>query len=377
METTTTMPMTTTLDWTKKVAIVFIIIIISYLLFQYLYNQKHLYNFQSQTLSNIGVLNVGGYKEGMEDNTDKPKDIKFMMMKDTGSDTQTVNPEDYPGMTLKDFVVKSSYNTAYIGSEVSLTAISYALERGYRYLDFEVYHIDGLPCVGYCEKPKATPTILTSTNSLPLGQVLYTIATGAFSPPVKNTEDPLFINLRIYTKDVTFYEMVAKMIDKNIKNRMYNFKVDADTTLEDIMGKIVVFVDVMAAPDYDSLPNCSVLIGDDENNCFNLSRFINTESGGKLLKTVTYDSLMSQTTRPPTIDTVTKATNLNVLTVAYPDVMYNLSNPVLKSFVVEYGIQFTTVRLNIFDTNLKEYETFFTNSKSAIVPISKAFEQFK
>lgn len=373
--TTTTMP--TTLDWTKKTAIVFIIIIISYLIFQYLYSQKYLNDSQSQTLSNIGVFNIGGHKEGMEDDTNKKTNIKFMMMNDTGSDTQTVKPEDYPGMTLKDFVVKSSYNTAYIGSEMSLTAISYALERGYRYLDFEVYLIDGLPCVGYCEKPKATPTILTSTNSIPLGKVLYMIATGAFSPPVKNTEDPLFINLRIYTKDTSFYEMVAKMINKNIKNRMYNFKVDADTDLEDIMGKIVVFIDVMAAPDYDSLPNCSVLIGDNENNCFNLSRFINTESGGKSLKMVTYDSLMSQSTRPPIIDTVTKGTNLNVLTVAYPDVMYNLSNPDLKPFVVEYGIQFTTVRLNIFDTNLKGYETFFTNCKSAIVPISKAFEQFK
>lgn len=373
METTTT----TTLDWTKKVAIVFIIIITTYLLFQYLYTQKQLYDSQLQTLSNSGIFNTGGYKEGMEDDKDKKTDIRFMMMKDTGSDTQTVNPGDYPNMTLKDFVVKSSYNTAYIGSEMSLTGITYALERGYRYLDFEVYLIDGLPCVGYCEKPKATPTILTSTNSLPLGKVLYTIATEAFSPPVKNTNDPLFINLRIYTKDDILYEMVAKMIDRNIKNRMYNFKVDADTELEDIMGKIVVFVDVMAAPNYDSLPNCSVLIGDEEEKCFNLSRFINAESGGKSLKTVTYDSLMSQSTRPPTIDPETKGTNLTGLSLVYPDVVYNVSNPDLKPFVVEYGVQFTTVRLNIFDTNLKNYETFFTNCKSAIVPISKAFEQFK
>jgi hypothetical protein len=374
----------TRLDWTKKVAIVFIIIITTYLVFQYLYTQKYMYDSQIRVISTVGVADntgagsgeSGGFKEGLEDK-EKTKDIKPMILKDLGSRTQTVNPDDYPDLTLKDFIVKSSYNTACTtGGTVSLNAVSYALERGYRYLDFEVYLVNGLPCVGYSEKPNATPTTLTSTNTVPLGQVLYTIATEAFSAPVMNTNDPLFLNLRIYSKDTTLYEMVAKSIDKNIKNRMYTYKVDIDTELKDIMGKIVVFIDVMAAPDYDSYPNCSLLIGE-KGNCFNLSRYVNTESGGKLVKTVMYENLINQNSSPPSIDPETKATNSTILKVTYPEVIYNLNNPDLKIFTLEYGIHFTTVRLNIVDTNLRNYEAFFANCKKAFVPFSEVVEAFK
>lgn len=370
----------TRLDWTKKVAIVLILIITTYLLFRYLYTQKHLYGSPVGGLTTVGPPHASavseGFTEGMDSNDEKAKDIKHMILKDVGSRTQTVKPEDYPDLTLKDYIVKSSYNTAYTGSTVSLNAISYALERGYRYLDFEVYLINGLPCVGYSEKPNATPTTLTSSNSLPLGQVLYTIATESFSAPVMNTNDPLFINLRIYSKDNTLYEMVAKSIEKNIKNRMYNYKVDADTELKDIMGKIVVFVDVMVAPDYDKYPNCSASVGQAE-ICYNLSRYVNTESGGKSISTVMYENLLNQSIAPPSIDPHTKVTNLTTLKVTYPEVIYNLSNPDLKIFVLEYGVQFTTVRLNILDTNLKNYEAFFADCNSAFVPISQVFDKLK
>jgi hypothetical protein len=346
-----------------------------------------MYDSQARAISTVGVAHASGgggsdaskegFEEGMDSNNEKTKDIKSMILKDSGSRTQTVNPDDYPDLTLKDFIVKSSYNTAYAtNSMMSLSAVSYALERGYRYLDFEVYLVNGLPCVGYSEKPRATPTTMSSANTLPLGQVLYAIATEAFSAPVMNTNDPLFINLRIYSKDNTLYEMVAKSIDKNIKNRMYKFKVDINTELKDIMGKIVVFIDVMAAPDYDSYPNCSVLVGD-EGSCFNLSRYVNTESGGKMVKTVTYESLMNQNGTPPSIDPKTKSTDLTVMKVTYPDVVYNLNNPDLKEFALEYGVQFTTVRLNVFDTNLKNYEAFFANCKKAFVPFSEVFEALK
>jgi len=365
------------LDWSKKLAIVFILIITTYLFFKYLYTQKYMYELQSQALSTVGILQASGggkVKEGFTEGLEDTSDIKSMILNDLGSKTQTVNPNDYPELTLKDFIVKSSYNTAYTpNSTVSLNAVSYALKRGYRYLDFEVYLIDGLPCVGYSENPPATPTTLSSTNTLPLNQVLYTIATQAFSAPVMNTNDPIFINLRMYSKDNTLYEMVAKSIDKNIKNRMYLYKVDINTDLKDIMGKIVVFIDITAAPDYDSYPDCSTLSGNDT-SCFNLSRYVNTTSGGSMLRTVRYDSLLNQTGTPPTINPVTKITDSSVLKIVYPHVVYNLNNPNLKDFALEYGVHFTTVRLNLVDTNLKNYEAFFANCNKSFVPFSEVFE---
>jgi len=341
------------LDWYKKIAVVLIIVIASYLLFQILQIQR-------QILSITGG-DTGYFKEGLSN------DITFMTNNDTGPKVQSINPSKYPNLTLKDFVIKSSYNTACIGSTMSLDAITYALTRGYRFLDFEVYLVDGLPCVGYGNDSKLK---ISSSNTLPFGQVLYNIVTEAFSAPTPNTNDPLFINLRMKTTDTTLYETVAKSIDTNIKNRLYQGNVNSLTKMEDIMGKIVLLIDVTSAPDYDSYPDCSSLINSAK-QCFNLSSYVNLELGGNSLRKSTYYSLLNQTTNPPNIND-DGTTDLSVLKLSYPDVVNDTGNPKILPFIKDYGIQFVAVRLNMLDTNLKAYETFFANCGNAIVPFSTA-----
>jgi len=319
-------------------------------------------------MSIISGSNGSNFKEGMSTNNN---DIKFMSINDTGPKVQTIDPSKYPELTLKDFIIKSSYNTACIGSKMSFDAITYALTRGYRYLDFEVYLVDDLPCVGYSNNSSNNLKI-SSSNTLPLGQVLYNVVTEAFSAPTPNTNDPLFINLRLKTKDTKLYEMVAKSVDTNIKNRLYEGAVDSLTKLEDIMGKIVLSIDVTTSSDYDSYPDCSSLINSTK-QCFNLSQYVNLEGGGNSLRMTTYYSLMNQTTNPPNIND-DGTTDLTILKLAYPDIINDISNPKIAIFIKEYGIQFLTVRLNILDTYLKTYESFFSNCGNAIVPFSTALK---
>jgi len=324
----------------------------------------------------MSVLN--GKKVGVEINegfTSKDSNINFMTISDSGPKTKSINTSDYPNLTLKDYVIKSSYNTAYIGSTMSFKAITYALSRGYRFLDFEVYLVDGLPCVGYSNE-SSNKMKITSSNTLPFGQVLYNVLTEAFSAPTPNINDPLFINLRLNSTDNNLYEMVAKSIDKNIKNRLYSDKVDSDTKLTDIAGKIVLILDVIRSPDYDSYPTCPG-IETSQNPCYNLSKYVNLEGGSKLLRLITYDSLLKQTTNPPNIDTDDETTDLTILKLTYPDVTSNKDNPSIEPFIKDYGTQFIAVRLNKLDTNLKNYESFFAECGYGIVPYSVALKNIK
>lgn len=356
------------LNWYKKVSILLIIIITTYLVFRFIQSQRNLYHFQS------GVTSVldGGFKEGFGG---EDSNINFMMISDSGPKTKNTHSDEYPSLTLKDYVIKSSYNTAYIGSSMSFKAITYALTRGYRFLDFEVYLIDGLPSVGY-NSNSATPMKISSSNTLPFGQVLYNVVTEAFSAPTPNINDPLFINLRLNSKDNTLYEMVAKSIDKNIKNRLYHGKVDSTTKLADILGKIVLIIDINKSPDYDSYPNCAN-IESSQNQCYNLSKYVNLEGGSNSLRLITYDSLLNQTTNPPNINSEKGTTDLTVLKMTYPDVTRGKENPSIKPFIKDYGTQFVAVRLYNLDTNLKNYETFFAECGYGVVPYSIALKNIE
>jgi len=346
------------LSWQKKICVVFIIIIVSYLLIRFLNTQKKIYEYQ------MNVLNT---REGY----DNKNNINFMKINDSGPQTKNINITENPNLTLKDYVIKSSYNTAYIGSSMSLDAISYALSRGYRFLDFEVYLVDGLPCVGYCGNPNSN--VISSSNTLGLGQVFYNIINNAFTAPTPNTSDPLFINLRIKSTNTQLYELVAKAIDNNMNNKLYKGTVDLNTKMSDILGKIVLIVDTTVAPNYDSYPVCPVA-SNPSTPCYNLSKYINLEGGSNNLRLVTYDNLLKQTTTPPNINSTDGTTDLTVLKISYPDVSSKAENPVLESFITEYGTQFVAVRLYILDTNLKKYESFFANSGYAFVPYSMAIK---
>jgi len=322
------------------------------------------------------VLDRGGWNGNIKEGfTRENNDINFMTISDAGPKTKSMNTGDYPNLTLKDYVIKSSYNTAYIGSTMSFKAITYALSRGYRFLDFEVYLVDGLPCVGY-SNDSSNRMKITSSKTLPFGQVLYNVLTEAFSAPTPNIDDPLFINLRINSNDNNVYEMVAKSIHTNIKNRLYSGKVDSNTKLTDIAGKIVLILDVIRSPDYDSYPICPG-IETSSNPCYNLSKYVNLEGGSKSLRLITHDSLLKQTTNPPNIDTDDDTTDLTILKLTYPDVTNNKNNPSIETFIKDYGTQFIAISLNNLDTHLKNYESFFADCGYGIVPYSVALKNIQ
>jgi hypothetical protein len=359
----------TTTTTIKKILILCIIIIFSYVLFRFI--QKHRANLAIQK----AVLNQRekeGFQEGLTTDENK-KDIQTMTLKDSGPGVTAFNISKNPNVLLKDLIVKSSYNTAYTGSKMSMSAITYALTRGYRFIDFEVYMVDDLPVIGFSSD--STSNIISSSNTLPLGQVFYNIIVSAFSAPTPNSTDPLFIQLRIKSKDNAIYEMIAKSVDANIKNRLYKEKVDGYTHFKDIMKKIVLIIDKKTAPSYKDYPNCSEFVETEtKKNCYNLTDYINIESNGDYLQVHKYNDLLDQQTNPPHVND-DETTDTTVLKLSYPDGILNTGNPEMMGLCKGYGVQFVAVRLYIVDSNLKAYEKTFNTIGNAIVPFSKYLSQ--
>ena len=86
--------------------------------------------------------------------------------------------------TLKDYVIKSSYNSAVTGKNVNIDMVKYLLTRGVRLLDFEVLLIDDKPMITYTND-NSLETIETN-NTLLLDNVFSMLATTAFVQPTPN-----------------------------------------------------------------------------------------------------------------------------------------------------------------------------------------------
>ena len=102
-------------------------------------------------------------------------------------------------LPLKELCIKSSYNSAYNGYDISgNNMIEYVLSRGCRFLDFELYYDNSSVKLNYTADPTFTTFTNATPNEVEFGSVMSYITdnykSGDFIP---NKLDPLFIHLRI------------------------------------------------------------------------------------------------------------------------------------------------------------------------------------
>ena len=100
--------------------------------------------------------------------------------------------------------------------------VKYVIERGCRFLDFEVFLIDNKPKVTY-SVDKTYQTYETE-NSILLDNILSAVVNSAFARPSPNYQDPLFIQLRVKTKDNSIYKMIAKSVDFTFEEQIVQQK---------------------------------------------------------------------------------------------------------------------------------------------------------
>jgi hypothetical protein len=309
----------------KKILIFIIVIIFTYVLWRLIYNRHEI------------LKKHIGNKEGFTFFATPDSELTSVKNSDPVI-IQNINPS-YASLPLRDFVIKASFNSAITGKYVNLAMIQYILSRGCRFLDFEIFLIDGAPVVAY-STDKKSDTIDTN-NYILLDSVLASAVSNAFSQVSPNSNDPLFIHLRIKSSDPKIYSAVAKSIDFSMKAKLYNKNVTNNTELSEIMGKVVIVMDKTIQRDYNHLSKCSP--GD--SGCYNLTDFINMESGSETLFLQRYSEILNQCSAPPHILDKCKngsnlCTNVSKMRLILPDVNFNKTqNPDYSDFISNYGCQ--------------------------------------
>uniref|UniRef100_A0A6C0IP29 Phosphatidylinositol-specific phospholipase C X domain-containing protein n=1 Tax=viral metagenome TaxID=1070528 RepID=A0A6C0IP29_9ZZZZ len=286
---------------------------------------------------------------------------------------QSMQPK-YANLPLKEYCIKSAYNAATSGKTVNKNMVKFLLSRGCRLLDFEVFYNkkgDSFePVVAESTDPEFK--IYDTENSVPLQNIFSTAVSNAFSGNSPNKKDPLFIHLRIKTKDTQCYAEVAKLIDSVLKPKLYDGNIDRDTKLSELMGKVVIIIDKTIHRDYKEYAKCK---GTDV-SCYDLSNYLNIESGSQTINLVGLMQLENQAANPPLIKDDNVSTTAISSKLVLPYQKANV-NPDMKKMILNYGGQMIGYRYHLVDENLMDCETFFNDNKGGIVPLAAAIPYFE
>jgi hypothetical protein len=125
--------------------------------------------------------------------------------------------------------------------------------------------------------------------------------------------------------------------------------------------------------DYKNYTNCTKT----EENCYDLKKYINLESGKNVMNIQRYSHILSKQNTPPRIiNEIT--TDADHITLALPDYdIKHTKNPNFKYFISDYGIQIITYRYYIKDDNLRDLEEIFNENKYGIVPLANMVKYFE
>jgi hypothetical protein len=315
-----------------------------------------------------GVNTVLPYSD--EPTSAQNSEIATIQNTSLGSGITNFNISESSPRYLKDYCIKASYNSAFTGSYVNRDMVKYILSRGCRFLDFEVYVKDSIPIIAYSSNI-ADPSFTYFTSlqpSLSLAGVCSTIMNNAFSSTSPNPRDPLFIHLRIKTYLPEAYDTIARILKGSLNAKLYNKKVNPDTAIEDIMGKIILIIDKTTSPNYQNYSTCSP----EETTCYSMKDMINMESGSNALRIYKGDELMNQSINPPD-------PNVYLMRIVLPcqGFFYGVRNNDSLYFIQNYGAQVIVQAFFLNDAKITVYEELFRNYKSAFVPLQTAISYIK
>ena len=239
---------------------------------------------------------------------------------------------DHLNFRLKDLFIKSSYNSAFTGTCMNSQMIAFVLQRGCRYIDFEVIKIDGILYV--------SSDGLEKDNCITLGEAIGTINASLFGI------DPLFINLRLVNPaDILPAELQAALSSlTTAKLRYVGRRIDDTTRISEVQKQCIVICD------YKDLSSVVDMVVNENGIC----SYLNSEI---------------QSLAP-----VVKDCESRRLTVVNPDIMRSgvLSwlDPTelnLKLVVTSYRVNIIPFRFYLKTSELDEYEYIFDDNKRTII----------
>jgi hypothetical protein len=263
-----------------------------------------------------------------------------------GSMTSTDDDSKQP---LRNFFIKSSYNSCASGSRkndyVDICALDNAILQGCRFLDFEIYNEDGTAVVAVSDSDSFFQK--GSYNSLPLNEVLQHVAERAFSQTYcPNPNDVLMLCFRIKTSELVILNEMASFVAEHFSSRLLAKKHSYENQgrnlgkipLKDLLGKVVIVADKK---------NPAV-----EGSKF--KEFINIGANTPFFRILTYDEVANT----PAVDELL-AFNQQHMTIAVSNrgETANYDSAIMQNF----GVQISAMSMQINDENLQKYNAFFSS----------------
>lgn len=317
-------------------------------------------------------------------------------------------------LPLKEYVINASFNSAYDGDKVTIEQLGKVIYMGCRFIDVNVFITDSKDLyVGFATDN--APTLIDV--SLPFNSVISYINSFGFTVDpdvrkkvddsnyqkiVQNTLDkssatgetlqknyknfPLFLNIRVYRPPTSKIDIISEITKElNGLKRAYiddngnAIKITQYTPLSDIMGKVVVSMDIQnilqiyaSPPPYD--PNNVPL--ETRNN---IESYINVKTGGDNWGTFYKYEDVEQNTNTPlrildaNISDNTYETNALNMKLSYPYYLTDKSNPDSYSYILNHQIQTIPHRYYIQDSNLAKYTDLFETNKTPFLPLYYAY----
>ena len=295
--------------------------------------------FQATVSEEITELQKSAEKKGLELKI-KPIDTKY---------------QDFP---LREFMIKSSYNSAIINKTASKDAVLFAIGRGCRLLDFEIYTRDNVEYISYSEDPEYR-TIHTGLT-LSLENALIVVASNAFS----NTNDPMFIQLRIKNNSKEAYNRISKLLNEVFGKKLYGntetIKVNGSTPIKHIMGRVVIILDALSAPDYDKYGEKSLIPQ------------VGMISGSVDLPKYSYSEYYDLTQSVIMVNNKTGRTDVKTfMMIAPPEIGGNIMTYPNKETLEKLPVQMFLVPFYRQTDELKNYEEIFNDCESSFCTLGE------
>jgi hypothetical protein len=276
-------------------------------------------------------------------------------------------PEKYLNLPVREFIIKSSYNSAISGLYASTDALKLVLERGCRFIDFEIFSRNDVEYVSYSGDPeyKTMGTENVSKNRLKLADALNTAAGSAFSSPTPSTNDPLFVLLRIKDNTTPIYKRIAKYINTAFSERLFTGTFNSGTPLRKLQGRVVIFLDTLSSPKWNEYDKCD----SKPNQC--LDKVVHLEAGTTNFPLYAYADLL---TLPKVIvnrNTNNLKTDINSFMIVQPPQFDAIKPPKPADALDDWHPQFLAYKFyNPGADELTEYEALFNKYGCAFVPMS-------
>ena len=279
-------------------------------------------------------------------------------------------------LPLREFIVKSSYNSAISGDYANQEMIPILLQRGVRLLDFEIYTDNRIEYVSYSKDNEFTmSTANEPSDRLSLASALYTVNAYSFIMPSPSPNDPLFLSLRVKNKlsdQKDVYKRIADILKTTFPNRLYQdssgkaIDVNGSTHFKDIMGKIIVIFDTEG-----KISNYQEYCKDAKNACSEIYPFVNIPANiASGLPIYNYDDITTKHHERVLQQGDGFGTTINTFVMVAPPVDDIIQVPPPKEVINSSFPQFLLYKFYIQNANLAEYEDIFNQANSSFVPIS-------